>query len=57
MRDWTGTQIQRDALVVPCAYCGAKASEPCHTKDDPGHVLQAFPAHVKRINEAKKAAK
>jgi hypothetical protein len=55
MRDWTGSRARADALAVPCRYCYAKPGEPCHTKDDPTHILEAFPAHTMRITDAQKS--
>ena len=57
MRDWTGTRIREDSLAVPCRYCGAKAGNPCWTKDKDPRPLEAFPAHIVRTNDARKAQK
>lgn len=58
MKDWAGTTVHRDALTVPCRDCKALAGEPCVVRDRRGRVekpLSAFPAHPKRINDARKA--
>jgi hypothetical protein len=56
MRDWVGSRVRADALLVPCAYCLAVAGVPCHAKDDPTHPLEAFPAHDVRVRAGQKAA-
>lgn len=53
MRDWLGTQIQRDALTVACRHCRAPVGELC---TNAGQPLRAFPAHDVRIRDAKRAA-
>lgn len=55
MRDWTGTRIQADALTVACRDCLQPIGEECRNKYT-GEVLTAFPAHAKRINDAKRAS-
>ena len=57
MRDWTGTRIREDALKVRCRYCGSPAGELCVSQDGQARELQAFPAHVCRVNDAQKAKK
>ena len=53
MRDWTGSRIQADSLVVMCPWCKAAIGEPCTNEGQP---LRAFPAHEVRIRLASKAA-
>lgn len=53
MRDWLGTQIQRDALTVACRYCHAPIGELC---TNAGQPLKAFPAHEVRIRDAKRVS-
>lgn len=53
MRDWLGTQIQRDALTVGCRHCHAPAGELCMNDGQP---LKAFPAHEVRIRDAKRVS-
>lgn len=55
MRDWTGSRIREDALVVPCRYCNALAGDQCVTKDETPRPLAAFPAHTVRITDSEKA--
>ncbi|OIN80189.1 zinc finger domain-containing protein [Mycobacterium malmoense] len=55
MRDWTGTRAQSDALAVRCRDCGAEPGELCVNRGEQ-RPLQAFPAHQKRITDARKAA-
>ena len=56
MYDWTGSRIQADALTVPCTFCGAGIDERCHAKGNPGHLLEAFPAHDVRTRAGQKKA-
>jgi hypothetical protein len=50
MKDWTGTRIREDALKLPCRDCHAAVGDLCTQAD--GTVIQAFPAHVCRLNAA-----
>lgn len=54
MKDWTGTRIRAEALVVACRYCHAIIGAPCVT--ELGKELEAFPAHTMRISDARKAS-
>lgn len=53
MRDWIGTRVREDALVVGCRYCFAPIGSPCVVKPE-GKPLEAFPAHTVRINDSRK---
>lgn len=53
VRDWTGSRVRTDSLVVMCDWCHAGIGEPC-TND--GKPLEAFPAHEVRIRKSKAAA-
>lgn len=54
MFDWEGSRIRAEAQQVPCRYCLAVAGKPCHAKDDPTHLLEAFPAHEIRVRDSQK---
>ena len=56
MRDWAGTRVREDALLVPCSYCGARVGELCTAKGDPSHVLRAWPAHDVRVRAGRRKA-
>jgi hypothetical protein len=55
MHDWEGSRVRAEAQQVPCRWCGAVAGKPCHTKGDPSHLIEAFPAHPIRVNDSQKA--
>ena len=55
MRNWVGSRIREDALAVPCRYCHAQPGQPCVSQDGEARELQAFPAHICRVNDATKA--
>lgn len=52
MRDWKGTRVRSEALRVGCRYCHSAPGEPCTSKDT-SKPLEAFPAHLSRIEDAK----
>jgi hypothetical protein len=54
VKDWTGSRIREDALKLVCRDCHAAIGEPCTQAD--GTVIQAFPAHAKRLSDAAKVA-
>jgi hypothetical protein len=49
MRDWSGSRVQADALLVSCPDCRAVVGELCQTSHGP---LTAFPAHARRIRNS-----
>lgn len=55
MKNWEGSRVRAEAQQVPCRYCNAVAGAPCTAKGDPEHLLEAFPAHERRIRDAQKA--
>ncbi|QAX92635.1 hypothetical protein I5H79_gp080 [Mycobacterium phage Poenanya] len=58
MRDWRGTTVHQEALRVRCRDCLAGIGEPCVVRDEKGRVvkvLEAFPAHSRRIADSRSA--
>lgn len=54
MKSWVGTRIRHDAELVPCRYCHVPAGVQCVTRDENPRPLEAFPAHICRINDSQK---